>query len=244
MDPLLRFRRLRLATNPFETLEPARFLDVIPTPPGLEGLLAEEWRALQFCGKAGSGKTTRLRLSVMLRRGKGASCGMAWLDPSGSWRWEDGAALEGRCGLLALDFADAEPRACARAGLPREAARAGQLLLAARAPLETVPGHGPPRIVQLARVEPAEIQAYYRARVDAVSTGPMNRYALTPEALHRLANLSEGNYYRLNRILYQAFEGLVRDEPLEEKAIERGYGGFLLEEQESAPARGTQPVLK
>lgn len=244
MDPLFRFRRLRLATNPFETLEPSRFLEVVPVPSGLEGLLAEEWRALQFYGKAGSGKTTRLRLSVKVLRGKGVSCSMAWLDPGGSWRWEEGVAPKGAFDLLALDFADAEPRTTKRAVVPPEAARAGRLLLAARSPLESAASHGPPRTVQLARVEPAEIQAYYRARVDSVSIGPRNRYALTPEALHRLANLSEGNYYRLNRILYQAFEGLVRDEPLEEKAIERGYGGFLLEEQESAPSRGTQPVLK
>lgn len=108
-------------------------------------------------------------------------------------------------------------------------------------PFEVVEPGGAPELVDASA---AGIAAYYRARVDRVSLGPEGRFPLTAEALHRLENLGESNAYRVERILYQTFEWLVRDERVEEKAIERGYGSFLLEEQESAGVRGRAAVLK
>ncbi|MBI3892584.1 MAG: hypothetical protein HY303_13755 [Candidatus Wallbacteria bacterium] len=243
MDPLLRFRRLRLVTNPFEVIEPERFLKVAPELPGLSRQLAGDWRTLEFVGPPGSGKTTRLLFSMNSLLKNGAAGGLARRGEGGQWRFEVPLAA-GPLDLLAVDDVDRAAGWFARPSPPPEAARAKRVLLTSGRPVASSLGLAPVRTVTLDRVGPEEIVAYHRARVDAVSTGPAGRYALTPEALHRLHNLSEGNYCRLNRILYHSFEGLIRDEPLEEKAIERGYGGFLLEEQESAEARGREPVLK
>lgn len=234
----MRFYRLRLSGNPFEVVEPSRLLELVPAPPALRQIFDGEWRAVQFAGPPGAGRTLRLLLALRLLRERGLRTALASRGKDGRWTFT--VPGDATAEVLGLDDVDRGGRAPA---LPPHPAGA-RLVLTSIRPVAVALDLADCRTFAMDTLPQDEIQSYYRARVEAVSTGPAGRFPLTRDALHRLQMLSQASYYRLNRILYQAFEGLVRDEPLEEKAIERGHGGFLLEEQESASARGVPPVLR